>query len=599
MHKLSVMQDEIGRLASLAEYGILEPLADPVFDRLIQLATNIFHAPIVLITLVGADTQVFAASSGISICKTPRNISFCSHALLSDDILIIPDAQQDPRFHANPLVTGPPFIRFYAGCPLRSPTGYILGTLCVIDTQPRLELSESEQTNLRDLCALVLDKLEMRRLDRARKGSQLQFENLAKSSPDAIICASQDSLITFWNPAAEKLLGYASHEVIGRSTNLFTSAHISERLRQIAADNESLLAGHSIVHEMFTATGSSITVEVSGSMWRAESGEASFCSILRDITERREQEDRLFRLAHIDSLTALPNRVLLKQRCESTFQTESHACVMMIDLDGFKDVNDSLGHNAGDEVLIQAAQRLKSSIRTQDTVARMGGDEFALLVPGLTQGHRAAEIADSIIVSLSQLISVDGEPVMISASVGIALFPDDGLTVQELLTNADLALYKAKTEGKNCYRFYDVELRNAASLKRAYQAEFRRAFDLGEFELLYHAQVRLSDGALVGAEAILHWKHPVNGLLTPVEFLPILDTSLLATSVGDWILRTACQQASKWRSDGMRDFRVSINLFSRQFSNNDLSQSVYSALQAANLPANALELNITENIIRR
>ncbi|WP_421446655.1 GAF domain-containing protein, partial [Agrobacterium tumefaciens] len=177
-------------------------------DRLVQLARNIFRVPIALVSLVDAERQLFAARVGIDVCATSREVSFCAHALSSASLLTISDTHQDPRFLDNPLVVGPPFIRFYAGCPLVSPGGMILGTLCIIDTAPRAGLSEQEQANLRDLAALVEDQLELRRLDLARQSSQSRFEMMAKVSPDAIICTDDRARVTFWNPAAERMLGY-------------------------------------------------------------------------------------------------------------------------------------------------------------------------------------------------------------------------------------------------------------------------------------------------------------------------------------------------------------------------------------------------------
>ncbi|MEI9888750.1 MAG: GAF domain-containing protein [Rhizomicrobium sp.] len=203
------LDDEVRRLAALGEYGVKEALAEPGFERLVQLASNVFEVPIALVSLVEAERQIFAARVGLDVCETSRDVSFCAHAIRGDGIMVVPDATRDVRFRANPLVTGEPHIRFYAGAPLQAPSGAKIGTLCIIDTKPHATFGDSERRNLSDLAALVLDKLELRRLELARRESQNRFENIAATSPDAIICADYEGRVTFWNAAAERLLGYS------------------------------------------------------------------------------------------------------------------------------------------------------------------------------------------------------------------------------------------------------------------------------------------------------------------------------------------------------------------------------------------------------
>ncbi|VFR50011.1 diguanylate cyclase/phosphodiesterase (GGDEF & EAL domains) with PAS/PAC sensor(s) [plant metagenome] len=592
---LPVRQDEPARLASLAEYGIHEPLEDPGFERLLCLAQRLFGVSTALVSLVEAQRQLFAVRAGLSLCETPRQWSFCAHALGSEDLLVVPDARLDSRFAANPLVLGPPHIRFYAGCPLVSPQGFVLGTLCLIDQAPRPAGLDAEASrNLRDLAALVMDKLEWRRLAQARQVSQACLESMARHSPDAIFCLDAEGGITFQNGSGRRLLARLAPgkcDTAGR-----VPARILAVLRTLFDRRDSAAEEAGIAElELEDQAGQTLLVEMAASRWGV-APQASCCVVLRDVTERRRNEAKLYQLAHIDALTGLPNRVLFRSRLDALLRDESAVSVMMLDLDGFKDVNDSLGHPGGDAVLKETARRLLAGVRETDVVARMGGDEFALLIRGMREeaGRLAAELIDV----LSRPMLVEGQPVTVGASVGIALFPEHGTGSQELLSGADLALYLAKSEGRHGWRFFSPSLRDAAAARRAYQAELERAFSQGELVLHYQPLVRLADNALTGAEALLRWRHPERGLLGAAAFLPALQSSPLAGAVGNWALQEACAQAVAWRRR-VPGLRMSVNVFPAQFRRGDLVERVAGALHQAGLAPEALELEVRDDLVAR
>ncbi len=602
MRPAPYIKDEDLRLEVLSQYGLSADDSQGDVGPLLRLASSLFSVPTVLLSLVERHRQVFAARLGMDACETDRKVSFCAHALEREDALLVLDATLDPRFADNPLVTGQTHIRFYAGHPLRTASGHVIGTLCLIDRTPRSTFTAENRANLKSLAELVLDKLEMRRLELAKAEGQVRFERISATSPDGIICADHHGRITFWNAAAGRLFGYTPDEVLGRSIDLIIPDQMrgghGRGLQRVAAGGPPRLVGTSVELPAQRKDGSEFPIELSLSMW-TERGEASFGSIIRDISGRRANEDRLYRLAHLDALTELPNRMVLRQRLEEIVRDGTPAAIIAVDLDGFKEVNDTLGHSAGDVLLKLVAERLLSCGAPKHTVARLGGDEFALLLPDTSDPVAAADLAERVIASLSEPFDVHGEVVNITASAGLALYPTHGQHAEDLLANADLALYQAKSEGRHCRRFFTASLRKAAVLKRAQELELHRAVEQQEFELFYQPQVRASDGALVGAEALLRWRHPERGLISPAAFLPALESGRLASQVGDWVIRKGVRQAALWRAGGCPAFRMGVNLFGVQFRNGDLAFSVRQALAEHNLPPSGLELEITENIILR
>ncbi|BCW90770.1 hypothetical protein sos41_39450 [Alphaproteobacteria bacterium SO-S41] len=598
-----LIADEELRLRALAEYGFLDEPAEPGLSDVTQLAARMFGVPTAVVNLIDRNHVFFAASVGtdhIDPSLAGRDISFCAHAITEDSVMVVPDATLDPRFHDNPLVTGPASFRFYAGVPLRVASGQALGAFCIIDTRARSSFSEFDRQQLESLAKLVIDKLELRRLDIAGRVSQERFRNIAATSPDSIICTDAEGSITMWNAAAERMFGYAAGEAVGQKIDLIIPDHLrdeiyEDRLR-VTAGGSSRLVGRTNDMLGLRKDGSLFPGELSLSMWR-EDGDLSFGAIIRDVTERRRNEDRLYHLAHHDQLTDLPNRGVLKQRVGEEIAGGQPVTLIIADLDGFKDINDTLGHDCGDAVLKEAARRLSGCVRPTDTVARVGSDEFALLLPGLADPMQAAAIAETAIKALTRPFVLDSHEIHMSAGAGIAIHPAHGESADELIGNADLALFQAKLDGRGTRTLFTRAMRSAAVARRTYDVEIRRAVENGELRLYYQPQVRLSDGVLVGAEALIRWLHPERGLVSPAAFLPALEGGLLAATVGDWVLETACTQAAAWRSRGAPAFRMGVNLFGAQFRADDLVAKVAAVLRDRHLSPDALELEITENIV--
>ena len=600
MRLAPILADEDQRLASLGEYGLAPDDCQGELGLVLDVARRLFDVSTVLVSFVERDRVIFPARFGLDVCAIDRGPAFCSHILGHVGPLVVLDTSLDVRFHDNPFVVEAPRVRFYAGAPLVSPSGHTLGTLCLQDGSPRNAFSRSEQDNLVALAALVLDKLESRRLTRAGEVSQNRFEQIAATSPDGILCADHDGLITFWNTAAERLFGFSVAEALGHSIDLIIPDRMKGGhgggLRRVAEGGAPRLVGRSVELPAQRKDGTEFPIELSLSMWWDQE-RANFGAIVRDITERRRDEDRLHKLAHFDPLTELPNRVVFRRRVEDVTKGALPASLLIVDLDGFKHVNDYFGHSAGDLLLRDVATRLLACVRARDTVARLGGDEFAVLLVEIGEEADAAEVADRIVSAMTKPFQVDAQPVNIGTSVGVALYPAHGETVDDLIAHADLALYDAKAGGKDRHRVFDAGMKAAVVLRRTLEVDLRQAIEADEFELFYQPQVRALDGALTGAEALLRWRHPERGLQPPSAFLPALEGSSLATRVGGWVLRTACHQAAQWRRGRAPDLVMGVNLFSAQFRSGDLATAVRLALQAADLPPSALELEITENIV--
>lgn len=332
---------------------------------------------------------------------------------------------------------------------------------------------------------------------------------------------------------------------------------------------------------------------------RSDSGTVShYVGVLNDITTRKEAEEQLAFLAHHDPLTGLPNRGLFDQRLRQALAgpiSDRKFALCFIDLDRFKLVNDSLGHEAGDAVLIEVAQRLSKLSRSDDTLARLAGDEFVILLSGSGDAEAAATIAHRILSALARPIRAAGQDIDIGASLGLALYPEDGENIETLLRNADAAMYAAKAAGRNTFRFYNEAMNRQASQRLALEIDLRRAVSRNQLELFYQPQIRTRDGHLAGVEALLRWRHPERGLVPPTEFIPVAEEAGIIAELGEWALSEAARQIADWRRRQVPVLRIAVNLSPCQFHDPDLAGRLERILTAAAVPAEWIELEITES----
>ena len=437
------------------------------------------------------------------------------------------------------------------------------------------------------------------------KIAQQRFQSIAMSLSDGVMCTDGRGFVTFWNPGAASIFGFASEEVVGRPFADFCKA-IGEthEAKPFALPDpieiRTWLAGGRVLELVgVRKSGETFPLEVSISAWPDLDG-FQYGAILRDISARKREEERMRYLATHDSLTGLANRASLRtalSRGLAPPRREANTlALILIDLDNFKEINDTLGHQTGDEVLRHVASRLRALAAPSDLVGRLGGDEYAIVIEGADAAGRACALAKTITDALKQSsIVIDVHPVFIGATAGVAFAGAKDETVDDLLVNADLALYKAKEGERGSYVVYGSNLRAVLEERRGLEVELRQAVDEGEFELFYQPQVRLRDNVLVGVEALIRWRHPTRGLLAPSQFLQVLNGTTLSNEVGTWIIQNACRQGQRWHAMG-HALRVGVNLAPSQFRT-DLPGLIQRVLAETGFPPTHLELEITESIL--
>ncbi len=425
------------------------------------------------------------------------------------------------------------------------------------------------------------------------------FENTRES----VTMTDAEERILMVNPAFSELTGYAPEEVLGQTPRLLKSGR--HDLDFYAAMWTAINATGHWQGEVWNRrkNGEVFPQLLSISAVRDEAGQAThYVGVSADISQRKDAEARLDFLAHHDPLTRLPNRLLLYARLQHgldvSHREHKRLALLMLDLDRFKDVNDSFGHLVGDELLQQVAERLTVRRRGIDTVTRLGGDEFAVLLEDLRHPQDAAQVASEIIAALSEPFRLsNGAEVRIGASVGISLFPEHGQTLEALLQQADAALYQAKGEGRGNFKYFSDDLTSAARSRINLEALLRRALIRDELRVHYQPQIEITSGRIVGAEALVRWQEPTEGLIPPSRFIRVAEETGLIAAIGEWVLRETCRQGQQWIEAGLPPLNLAVNLSPHQFRHGDISATVAKVLAETSFPAERLELELTESAL--
>ena len=488
-------------------------------------------------------------------------------------------------------------------CPLLA-QGQLRGLIVVTCAKAlRIELHSSLDT-LAAQVGLALDRESMTEVIHARR-SEARFRTLVQNASDVILIVRPDTTVTYQTPSAKRILGYEADELEGqRFTTLLHPDDVEQALAAFTG--------------VAFRTGTSITAE-----WRVRHSDRSWHHVeviatnllddptvegivltMRDVSERKTLEEELKHQAFHDALSGLANRALFRDRLEQALaraaRSDTSLAVLFLDLDDFKLINDSLGHAAGDTLLVEVSRRLAGSLRGGDTAARFGGDEFAILVEQTSGPEESCEVAERIIAELNEPMTIDDREIKVRASIGIALSPAGAEDPAELMQAADVAMYAAKSKGKGCYEVYQPALQEAVMERLEHTADLQRAVDHHEFVLHYQPILSLEGQDRVGLEALIRWEHPEHGLLLPKDFITLAEETGLIVPIGRWVLREACEQARQWQiqHDGVaHHMRVSVNISVRHFQHDSFVNDVSRALEESGLDPTCLVLEITENVL--
>jgi diguanylate cyclase (GGDEF)-like protein/PAS domain S-box-containing protein len=745
-------------LEALYRYEVLDTEPEAAFDRMVALAGKVFGVPMARISLIDHDRQWFKACYGQFVQQTRLDLSFCVYAIRNDEVMVVPDASKDRRFAHLSLVTGEPYIRFYAGAPLKTSNGYNLGTLCLLGTEPNTSFGLAQQEMLAEFAATIVDELELRRASRDLHASETRYRVVAETASDVILTVGEDNCIRYVNGAASKTFGYAPDELLGQNLNLLIPDYLcglhEAALKRYLQTGERQLHREAIELSGLRKDGREVDLEISFGEYR-EGGKRLVTGIMRDVTERKQAaallratfdataegvlsvdehgrvthynqryvdmwrvpkeladsgndealvqhalvqvkepdgflervraayqdsegetkdefeltdgriiervslpkrmdnrvagrvwsfrevtawrraeqsykslteelearvaartaelervNEQLRHDAFYDSLTGLANRTLFLNRLGLVIEraprrTKHTFAVLLIDVDRFKVINNSLGRALGDRLLVSLGERLASSLRPGDTVARVGQNEFAVLLEDLKRDDEVEWAVLRIKGEIQKPFLLGDQAIYISVSIGSVLgnsaaYDDVGYGGAEgVLRDAGIAVTHAKALGRARHHVFSAGLRERASILQTLRSDLHGVVERQELSVSYQPIVFLPDSTLSGFEALVRWEHPKFGTVAPSEFIPLAEEAGLIIDIDRWVLREACEQLRRWhhRFPLAPPLAINVNLSSQQFAHPDLVGYVRGILEETGAQPEHLNLEITESVM--
>ncbi|GGB49904.1 hypothetical protein GCM10011316_22520 [Roseibium aquae] len=610
---------EEARIKALRAIGIVGSSQEPEFDAVVQVVQATFGVPIALISFVEADRQWFKAKCGLDAEDTPREAAFCAHTITGQDVMIVPDTFEDRRFADNPLVTGEPFIRFYAGCPLSIDGKHNIGTLCVIDQKPREPLP-AEIDQLRRMAkvteGLVRAYKAAADLEAAAHSNKNQHDELAaqhrllkqieQMAEVGAFKIDWDTGETSWSDQIFRL-----HDLpIGASPSLEEAVEFfpgDERQRVVDQFKKDFALGRAtyVEADFVTALGRKRRVRFSGELQSGEGGKQTVLGVMQDVTRQYQDAQTLWRAAHIDGLSGLANRKWFHERLNADLRKGASAPgglgLILIDLDGFKLVNDSLGHAAGDRVIRVMADRMQAHAGADVFCARLAGDEFAMLVPTAANMRDTVDglrvLTDGLIEALKQPVIYGQERLYIGASIGIARAPHDAERPEDLMRCADMALYKAKRSGRGRTMFYHEGLKNIFSVRRAAIDRVRDAFHEQRIEAHYQPIIDSRTRIRLGAEALVRIRMPDSTLFGPDDFKPAFDDPESARIIDKCVFETVLSHMSGWQAEGGNPGIISLNISDHWFQSDRFADQTLACLEDAGIDPGSIRFEIGETTL--
>ena len=529
------------------------------------------------------------------------NVGSCGTAAYKKELVVVTDIASDPLwvdFKDLALAAG---LQACWSVPILSTRGDVLGTFAVYYGEPRVPRPEDIEL-IQRATHIAGIAIERKQAEEALQASEERYRKLVNTAQDVIYTLGLDASFTSLNPAFETVTGWKPEDWLGK--NFGPLVHPDDVNAAVDQFKE-VLSGEAPSYELRIkrADGDYVVGEFTSSPIVEDGEVKGVFGIARDITERKKAEALIRELAYHDGLTGLPNRALFEDRLgvalAQAHRSHQMLAVMFLDLDRFKTVNDTLGHGGGDKLLKGVAEDLKTIVREGDTVARVGGDEFTVLLPGIELREDATEIAQRILDVLRGPRLIEGQEFSVSASIGVTLYPHDGADTDTLLRNADTAMYRAKESGRDNFQLYTPSMKAGVLQRLSLENDLRHALERNELRVYYQPISETATGRIVATEALVRWEHPERGLVDPDEFILFAEETGLIVPIGEWVLREAMQQNQAWRDAGYRGLRVGVNMSARQLQQDDMVSTVARLLRETGLAPELLQLEITEGAVMK